>query len=130
MLGAVTFGRHQLVHCRRHAMHLRDFLLGQVRGQHQGHDGGELDQDVHGRTAGILERVTYRVAGNRCLVCVATLLVHHAVDQHSLFEALLGIVPCATSVVLEHTHEHTAHRDTGQQATQCFRPHEEAYDHG
>ena len=43
-------------------------LHGDVRRDHQRHDGHQLDEDVHRRAGGVLERVAHGVAGHGRLV--------------------------------------------------------------
>ncbi len=96
----------------------------------QGHNRGQLDQDVHRGTRGVLKGITHGVTGNGCFVGLAAFLEGLAVDGHAFFERLFRVVPSATGVVLEHAHQYTAHGDTREQTTQGFRTHGEAHQYG
>jgi len=65
----------------------------------QGQDGGQLDQNVEGRTRGILQWVTDGITDNGSLVFFRTLLLGDTVvDQFASFNVFLGIIPSTTSV--------------------------------
>ena len=58
--------------------------------EHDGYHGQQLDQDVDGRSGGILERIAYRIAYNRRFVGIASLTAVLAA-----LDVFLGIVPGA-----------------------------------
>ena len=75
------------------------------RGDGQADQRGELDEDVHRRAGGILERITDRIADDGGLMRLGLFVegLHLAVDLdlHTLLKGLLGVVPGSAGVVLE-----------------------------
>ena len=65
---------------------------GNKRYQDQGHDRQQLDQDVHGRAAGVLEGIAYGIADHRCRVRFAAFAL---ALQVAMFDGFLGVVPSA-----------------------------------
>jgi len=55
--------------CER-SLNLSSILARDQRSDHQRDDGHELDQDVHRRTGGVLERIAHGIAYHGCLVSV------------------------------------------------------------
>src|SRR5436190_1404284 len=64
---------------------------GNVRCDHQGNDGHQLDEDIHRRAGSILERVADRVAGYRGLVRFALFVMHFAVDLDAFLKRFFGV---------------------------------------
>ena len=85
----------------------------QHRSQHQGDHAHQLDENVHGRTRGVLEGVTNGVAHDRGLVVVTTLAAKMA-----FLDVLLGVVPGAAAVGHEQGQEGAHDRGAQQGAGQ------------
>jgi hypothetical protein len=75
--------------------------LDQERGENQRNHGHQLDQDVHGGSGGVLERVTYGVADDGGFVVVRAFP-----SQIALLDVLLGVVPGAAGIGHKESQEH------------------------
>ena len=66
--------------------------------QQQGHNIGDLDRRIDGRTGSILIGVADSIAGHRGFMSIRTLEMLHAIlIDKAIFKALLGIVPSAAA---------------------------------
>ena len=108
-------------------MALPDVVVEEVerRREDKGHDSHQLHENVEGRTRGILERITDRVADDTGLVGARSLATEVA-----LLNVLLGVIPGTTRVGGGDGHLHTGDQTTGEHARQGLGTHEETDDDG
>ena len=78
------------------------------RGEYQRHDCHDLDEDVHGRTGGVLEGISHRVTDHRRLVVVSAFAA-----VGSGFDVLLSVVPRTTGVGHEDRQAEASHQGAG-----------------
>src|SRR5690606_36745997 len=82
------------------------------------HDAHQLDEDVHGRPGGVLERVADGVTDDGGLVRLGALAAVGAA-----LDVLLGVVPCATGVGHEEGEEDTGDGGAGEEAAEGVEAH-------
>ena len=87
-------------------------VASEDRGKSEGEDCHQLDQDVQGRTRGVLERIADGVANNASFVSVGLFAAIHLF----VFDVLLAVVPGATGV-RHHDGQHKARSDGSRQQT-------------
>ena len=85
-------------------------VVSEDRGESEGEDSHQLDQDVQGRTGGVLERIADGVANDARFVSVGLFAAVHL----SVFDVLLAVVPGAASVG-HHDGQHKARGDGTRQ---------------
>ena len=68
------------------------------RSDNQRNNRHQFDQNVHRRTRSVLERITHCITRYRCFVWLRFFVEHLAVDHYTLFERLLGVIPCTTGI--------------------------------
>lgn len=86
------------------------------RGERQRDDGHEVDEDVHGRAGGILERIAHGIAHDSRLVGLGALAA-----MMTLLDVLLRVVPRAAGVGHEDGHEHAGGDGARKEAAQHGR---------
>ena len=84
-------------------------------GEDDGDGGAELDQDVQGRTGGILEGIAHGIADDSCFVVVTALSA-----EVSFFDVLFRVVPGTAGVGHEDCHGEAGDRDAAQQTDHAF----------
>ncbi|CAN4006287.1 hypothetical protein BFDFBN_BFDFBN_06805, partial [Dysosmobacter welbionis] len=80
-------------------------------GEHDGHRGAQLDEDIQGRAGGVLEGVAHRIAHDGGLVALGALAAVVAA-----LNILLGVVPGTAGVGHEHRHGKAGDGHAAQQA--------------
>ena len=85
--------------------------------EHQGHDRHEFDQDIQGRTGGVLKRIADRVTHNRGLMRGRTLAAVMA-----FFDVFLRIVPGTAGVGHEDCQQNAGDERACEQTAERFRP--------
>jgi hypothetical protein len=96
------------------------------RSEDQGQDGGQFNQNVEGRSGGILQWITDGITDNGSLVFFRTLLLGDTtVQKFAGFDVFLGIIPGTTSVGTGDSHLDTRDQSTGQQTSNSLRAEEE-----
>ena len=88
-------------------------VFGEGGGEDQADDGHDLEQDVHGRAGGVLERVADGVADDGGLVGLGALAAVGAG-----FDVLLGVVPRAAGVGHEDGQREAGDQGTGKEAAE------------
>ena len=83
--------------------------------ENQRHNGGKLDQDVEGRTRGILERIADGVTSDSVLVSAGALAELGA--ETTGFDVLLRVIPGTTSVGHRDRELNTRDEATGKETS-------------
>src|SRR5215468_4135603 len=86
-------------------------------------DGHQLDEDVHARPRGVLERIPHRVPDHSGLVRLQPLAA-----EVPRLDVLLRVVPRASRVGHEEREEDTHQRGAGEEAAQRFLAEHEAHE--
>ena len=84
---------------------LEDGVCADQTAEYDGNGGDQLDEDVEGRTGGVLKRIADGVADNGCLVAIAALTA-----VLTGFNVLLGVIPSTACVGHEYCHNEAADR--------------------
>ena len=90
-------------------------LLQEQRKEYDGNNGHQFDEDVQGRTGGILERIADGVADDGVFMRLGAFAA-----EVSVFNVFLCVIPGATGVGHGNCHQNTGNKSTGKKSAKSF----------